>query len=216
METVFPIASQTLRCCRAKLKVKTNQSNKVSSLTDQLAVCRGSWTDVWHTIVKDCRFQTQVRRITARMIDVKAVSNEYTNDVIQDVYLLLAAHIRRNGDLGFQASKGSLRRFLDSLIRNFVREASRKYSNRKEQAKSLPVGELSTMDDQSSVAIEILELRELTSVLPAHTRASAVMFLNGVQIKDIAKRRQISVRTVYRHLNIATDLLRAKWSREPE
>ena len=127
---------------------------------------------------------------------------EESRDIVHDVFARLLG-----GDIRFDSGKA--RAFLLSCVRNGCLNVMRCHDTRERAMRDFPIDDESTSDSEAFES-EIKALQDgISHLTPPICREIILLhYRYGLTFKEIAKQRQVSETTIYKHLRNALNQLR--------
>lgn len=177
---------------------------------EQAVDANENWVQIWELFYDSPWFLRRLDFSARKLVNRLHFPVNWKEDVKQEALLVFARSIQRNPSLGFDPERGSYGAFLSTIIHRCCQKGLRQFNHHSSQKideeYTHPFEELTEQLD------ERIDLQHCLSMLPQPYKMTVAMVCEGKSIPQIASQTKRSVRTIYRWLDKATELLRQSWS----
>ena len=192
----------------------TRQLEELESVHQKAVEAGAEWTQVWELFYENPWFLRRLDFSARKLIYRLHFPVQWKEDIKQEALLVFARSIQRDRTLGFDETRGSYGAFLSTIIYRCCQKGVRQFNHYKKQKiceeYTHPFEELTDQMD------EHLDLQHCLRQLPEPYKMTVTLICEGKSIPQIAKRTKRSVRTIYRWIDKATELLRDSWELGPD
>lgn len=190
------------------------QLKELEDVHQQAIDCDADWTQIWALFYESPWFLRRLDFSARKLIHKLHAPVQWKDDVKQEALLVFARSIQRNPTLGFDLNRGSFGGFLSTIIYRCCQKGLRQFNHHHSQ--QIDEEHTHPFEDTTKEIDELLDLQNCLSQLPEPYKMTVAMICEGKSISQIAQRTKRSVRTVYRWIDKATELLRQSWDENEE
>ena len=168
------------------------------------------WTDVWAEHIDNTWFQDQLDTCSRGVLYRAKLPSGWASDVRQQAIILFARCLERDVTLGFKAERGCREAFLKTIIHRCCLKSLRQFRRTISEKTMTEKSEILLTHNPVDSLEERLDLRRSVEQLPEPFRMTITLVLEGESAQEISDLFQTSRRTVYRRIEHATKILRAR------
>jgi DNA-directed RNA polymerase specialized sigma24 family protein len=188
------------------------QLDELESIHQRALDANADWTQIWEMFYESPWFLKRLDFSARKLIHKLHFPNQWKEDIKQEALLVFARSIQRNRSLGFDTSRGSYGAFLSTIIYRCCQKGLRQFNHHNNQ--KIDEEHTHPFEDVTEQVDEHLDLQHCLDHLPEPYKMTVTMICEGKTILQIARKTKRSVRTVYRWIDKATELLRQSWEEQ--
>jgi DNA-directed RNA polymerase specialized sigma24 family protein len=167
------------------------------------------WQDVWGLFYRSPWFRYKLTACAREAARRGSLGKDAVEDIKQESLVEFAKALQRNPSLGFDRDRGDFHSYLSTILHRCSLKSLRMFRQRF----------LSVFDDEflhpyyehQSQIEKVIDFRHVASRIPEPYRGIVVQICAGQSIESIARDRKRSVRTIYRWLDRAIDMLKTRY-----
>ena len=187
----------------------TKELDELEQIHREAIDADADWTQIWELFYESPWFLRRLDFSARKLIHRLHFPIQWKADVKQEALLVFARSIQRDCSLGFDSNRGSYGAFVSTIIYRCCQKGLRQFNHYTRQRVD---GEHThPFEDTTEQMDEHLDLHYCLRQLPEPYKLTVMLICQGKSITQIAQKTKRSVRTIYRWLDKATELLRETW-----